>query len=157
MEMQVKTKTFIKFVSPNKPDMPVKTRALSEGIALPEECEFYFYDSYVGIVDGVEYPFGPEMNVSRHYFKVAEHYVNPDYFRVYSMRCYGWSEEKIWDPTGKAYRVSAFSAYTLDNYPQGVVIVNQVITNPGKNGIILCARNTIAEYIYPSAEEMEEN
>ena len=155
MKIQVNKKTFIKFVSPMQRDMAVETRELSESIELPEECEFYFYDSYVGTVDGVEYPFGPEMNVSRHYFKVSEHYVNPDYFRVYSMRCYGWSEEKIWDPTGKSYKRSMFTDYTVDKYPQGVVIVNQLITNPGKDGIILFSKKTINEYIYPSTEEME--
>ena len=89
MKIQVNKKTFIKFVNPMQRDMAVETRELSESIELSEECEFYFYDSYVGTVAGVQYPFGPEMNVSRHYFKVSEHYVNPVYFRVYSMRCYG--------------------------------------------------------------------
>ena len=156
MKVQVKTKTFIKFVNSRpfqKNDMAVETRDPAEIMALPDECEFYFYDSYVGVVEGIEYPFGPEMNVSKHYFKANNHYPNPDHFRVYFMRCHGWSEESIWDSADHLFQLSTFPEYTLDNYPQGVLIVGGLITNPGKDGIILTAEKTINEYIYPSAEE----
>lgn len=152
MNMEMQVRTFVKFVSPEMKDMMVESRESLENIVLPDECEFYFYDSYVATVNGEEYPFGPEMEVSRHYFKVSEHYVNPDYFRVYYMRCWRWPEEKIWDKTGEAYKCSMFEHYTSDEYPQGVVIVDQEIINPGKDGIILCAKKTINDYIYPSEE-----
>lgn len=144
-----KIKTFVKFLSPEPKTLEVASRNPEE-ILLPDECEFYFYDS---LVDNGKAT-GPEMNVSKHYFKASEHYVDPDYFRVYLMRCYSWPEQKIWDNTRESYKLSNFNNYTLDKYPNGVLIVNQIITNP-KNGIILSAKKEITEYIMPTKEEIQ--
>ena len=152
--MEIQTKIFIRFINnPQSEDEEICVENRNpELIKLPEECEFYFCERYVATIDGVEYPFGPEMNVSKHYFKVAEHFVNPDHFRVYEMRCNGWSEEKIWRDPSTYKRAWAYAEYTLEHYPQGVVIVNQVITNPGADGIILSSKVTINDYIWPSAD-----
>lgn len=155
-EPVIKTKTFVKFVSPSRlPDMPVENREV-ETLSLPEECEFYFYDSYVGIIKGIEYPFGPSFNESKHYFKAREHYTRADFFRVYFMMCYGRSEEEARNPNPNPEDdfPHHFSQYSSEEYPQGVLIVNSIITNP-KDGIILSVKEEINEYRIPSQKTID--
>ena len=145
-------KTFLKFVGATSKTIMVTSRNPEEILfLLPDECEFYFYDS---LVNDNGKATGQEINVSKHYFKASEHYVDPDYFRVYIMRCYSWPEHKIWDKTQKSYKFSNFTNYTLDKYPNGVIIVNNIITNP-RNGIIISAKKEITEYIMPTEEDIK--
>lgn len=148
----IKIMSFVKFIYPEQQVKAVSTRDVSD-LELPDECEFYFFDSYVGIIDGITYPFGPEQNVSPRYYKAEEHYPEADKFRVYFMRCYGWKEADIWNPENLEF--NPFSCYNSTEFPKGVVIVNRHITNPGKNGIILSAKKTVTDYEYPSREVLE--
>ena len=150
----VMVKTFAKFELPlrGKKIIPVKTRNV-EDLSLPEECDFYFFDSYVGIVNGVEYPFGPEFNASAHYYKCREYYPDVEKFRVYFMRLNGWSEDKIQSVEDLAY--NPFASFNSTKYPNGVIIVDSQITNPGKTGVILSAENVYEDYRNPSEEEVK--
>ncbi|MBQ3408601.1 MAG: hypothetical protein IJH12_05295 [Clostridia bacterium] len=126
--------------------LPAETRT-PESVIHSDECVFYFFDSYVGIVDGVEYRFGPEFNVSPKYYCVGKYYPNPEHFRAYHMRCWGWSEKQIAEHENDF----AFGEYNETVYPDGVVTVNGVIQNP-KGGVILQAKKTIDHDEYPSEE-----
>lgn len=42
-----------------------------------------------------------------------------------------------------------------EQYPYGVVILGQVITDPGKTGVIYSAERIIRDYEYPSAEVLK--
>lgn len=131
--------------------MQVESR-VPETIGETEECVFYFYDSYVGIIDGKSYPFGPKLNVSQKYYRGGDYYPDVDIFRRYFMRCFGWSEDVIQSQNSDEFRNSAFTSYNKDEFPNGVLIVNNEITNP-KDGVILSAKKTIETEQYPSEEE----
>ena len=147
-------KTFAKFELPYKAKriIPVKTRNVEE-LNLPEECDFYFFDSYVGIVNGVEYRFGPEFNESAHYYKCRDYYPDVEKFRVYFMRLNGWSEDKIQNMEKLDF--NPFENFNSTEYPNGVIIVDSTITNPGKTGVILSAKNVFEDYRIPLKEEVE--
>lgn len=151
--LTVQVRTFLRFYG-RETVQQVENRDISS-LSLPEECEFYFFDSYVGIINGTEYIFGPEVNVSPTYYKGNEYYPNPEHFRVYFMRAHEWPESKIFDdfgPSSLAY--PGFGFYNEKEYPNGVLIVNQIITNP-KDGIILSVKKTIKEFIQPSEETIK--
>ena len=143
----VETRTFVRIAERfDTMVLPAETRD-PESVTHSDECEFYFFDSYVGIVDGVVYPFGPELNVSPKYYCVGSYYPNPEHFRAYYMRCYGWSEEQIANNENDL----VFGEYNKMEYPDGVVTVNGRITNP-KGGVILQIKETIDHDVYPSEE-----
>ena len=146
MKPTIVEKCFVKFVNPNQPPKVVSSRDVSK-LSLPKECEFYFFDAYVSICGGKEYIAGPESNVSPHYFKVEKYWPNVEHFRIYFMRCNGWSEDYIKHPEKMSFNV--FKEYNAKEYPKGVVIVNQMICNPG-TGVILSANKVIKKAIFPS-------
>lgn len=121
---------------------------------LPTECVFYFFDRYIEKIKGIEYPVGPEVNVSRKYYKAGEYSPNIDTFRVNEMRCYGYKEETIFDATGKSYQRTRFSKYTPQEYPKGVVIVDGTILNP-KDGIVYTVKRIVKDYEWPDQETIE--
>ena len=126
---------------------------IPETIGESEECEFYFYDSYVGIVDGKSYPFGPKLNKSQKYYRGGAYYPDVDIFRRYYMRCFGWSEEIIQNPDSDSFRSSMFSYLTKEEFPNGLILVNNEIKNP-RGGVILSVKETIETEQYPSDEEI---
>ena len=152
MDPTTTIRTYVRFVKPNRPAMLVKSRDVKK-LSLPDECEFYFYDTNVGVVNGVEYPFGPEINVSPHYFKVGEHFANPEAFRVYFMRCFGWDEDFIKNP--QKWKNTVFAQYNANEFPNGVVIINGEIINPGKNGVIISAKKVTKKASFPTKKEIE--
>ena len=130
--------------------MPVEART-SETIikAIPdnEEYTFYFFDSYVGIVDGVAYRFGPELNVEKYYCG-GTYYPNPEHFKSYYMRCNGWTEEEIANCENNSHTRFVFGVYNKEHYPNGVLIVNGNIINPN-DGTILRVTETISNEVFP--------
>jgi len=143
----VETRNFVRIEERLKTRvLPAETRA-PESVSHSDECVFYFFSSYVGIVDGVEYRFGPEFNVSPKYYCVGNYYPNPEHFRAYYMRCWGWSEDEIAEGANDI----VFGDFNETVYPDGVVTVNHEIKNP-KGGVILQAKKTIEHDEFPSEE-----
>ena len=126
---------------------------IPETIGETEECVFYFYDSYIGIVEGKSYPFGPKLNISQKYYRGGAYYPDVDIFRRYYMRCFGWSEDVIQNPDSDEFRNSVFTCYTKEEFPNGVLLVNSEITNPS-GGVILSVKETINTEQYPSEEKI---
>ena len=146
-DVTVETRSFVRIKERFETTVfETKTRT-PESVSHSDECVFYFFDSYVGIVDGVEYRFGPEFNVSPKYYCVGNYYPNPEYFRNYFMRCFGWSEKQIAEHENEI----VFGDYNKTVYPNGVVTVNGEITNP-KDGLIIQIKNTIDYDKFPSEE-----
>ena len=149
--LTVQVKTFLRFLDGEENVQQVENRDIT-ALFLPEECIFYFFDSYVGIINGTQYIFGPEVNVSPTYYKGNVYFPNPEHFRVYYMRANRWSESQIFDNWGTlSLGYPAFGEYNENEYPNGVIIVNHTIKNP-KDGIILSAKKTITEFVQPSEE-----
>ena len=151
-DLTVQANNFVRFLSPTteKTIFPVETRNIDALPDLPEECAFYFFDSFVGVVNDVEYRFGPELNVSPKFYKGSTYFPNPEHFRVFQMRSYGWSEDEIFANWGEdSLGYSTFGKYTKKNFPSGILIVNGTIVNP-VGGIILSVKETITSYAFPA-------
>lgn len=151
----MKTMSFVKFMYPEEQQIVAAPGRVLSKLKLPKECEFYFFDAEYKIgKDGNPYPVGRKKNKSNHYFKVKEYYPNTDHFRVYFMRCHGWSEEDIWNKNSERVAGSGFDNFN-EKFPNGIVILGQVITDPGKTGIIISAERIIRDYENPSAEVLK--
>ncbi|MBR2704398.1 MAG: hypothetical protein IKE91_02915 [Clostridia bacterium] len=149
-KVTVETRSFVCIKTRFKSEIvQVESRTLEAVVEHPEECTLYFFDSYVGIVDGVEYRFGPQLNVSTKYFYAGEYYPDTVIFKHYLMRCYGWTDEQI--ETEELPTWSTFYDLTEEKYPKGVLIINTEIINP-IDGTVVQTKKTFTEEKYPSQE-----
>ena len=154
---EVKLKTFFgtdgEFVTTMV--LEVENRNLDEILSkLPKEFIGYFYDQFVGIINGIEYPFGPKMNASNKYYKCSRHYSAEEisshsYSELHDCKYRNAYVEAL---EKDEFFASIYPYYSAEKYPQGITIIEGIITNPGKDGIIIVKKtnNNNNNCIHPS-------